>query len=204
MAISTKPPAASRSRVKETPNPEPFKPSIVQDAQSRSERARAYEDKVAGILNLAMRMCAGNEGTVSDAAAFIEHGPGFASKLGDLAAHDARIRKGIDFITTGTDNPYAAVVLAALPLISQIIRNHETETAKPLEVRIPFTKRTFRPKIKIRLNIAFLRGMTTTPAQLVRNVFGRPDVKAALITSGIDVALPEYRNLSNGANGHTA
>lgn len=198
MAISTKPPETEGTRTRRprpTDIPSIFtRPSIVADKSSRSERARAYEQKVAGILNFAMQMCAGNESTVPDAAAFIEHGGPLAAKLGDLAAHDQRVRHGIDIITSGTDNPYAAVVLAALPLVSQLIRNHETETAKPFEIKIPFTKKTIKPKIRIRLNAPFFRALTTAPAKLVERVFGDPDNKAALINQGIDVALPEYRN----------
>lgn len=179
---------------------EPFKRSILQDSQSRSERAHAYEEKVSGVLNMVMQMLAGSPATVADAAAFIESGPAFASKMGDLAAHDVRVRKGIDFITAGTENPYAAVVLAALPLVSQIIRNHESDVAKPFVIRIPFTKRTFKPRIKIRLNVAFMRGLTTTPRQLIHRVFGNPETKAALINSGIEVALPDYQLARN--DGH--
>lgn len=196
MALDTKPPGTRARSPRPTDIPQVHKPSIVADKQSRSERARSYEEKTAGLLNLFMKMTAANESTVSDAAAIIEHGPALASKMGDLAAHDQRVRHGIDIITSGTENPYAAVVMAALPLLSQIIRNHETETAKPVEIRIPFTKRTFKPKFKVRLNIPVLRALTSAPQKLIERVFGDPDNKAALINAGIDVALPEYRNLS--------
>lgn len=195
MALDTKPPGTRSRSPRPTDIPQLHKPSIVADKQSRSERARAYEEKVAGLLNLFMKMTAANEGTVSDAAAIIEHGPALASKMGDLAAHDQRVRHGIDIITSGTENPYAAVALAALPLLSQIIRNHETETAKPVEIRIPFTRRSFRPKIKIHLNIPVLRALTDAPRQLIERVFGDANNKAGLINAGIDVALPEYRNM---------
>lgn len=196
MALDTRPPVTRARSPRPTDIPQFNKPSIVTDKQSRSERARAYEEKTAGLLNLFMRMTAANEATVCDAAAIIEHGPAFASKMGDLAAHDQRVRHGIDIITSGTENPYAAVALAALPLLSQIIRNHETETAKPFEIRIPFTKRTFKPKIKVKLNVPVLRALTVAPRQLIERVFGDADNKATLVNAGIDVALPEYRNLN--------
>lgn len=194
MALDTKPPGTRTRGPRPTDIPQLHKPSIVADKQSRSERARAYEEKTAGLLNIFLKMTAANEGTVSDAAAIIEHGPALASKIGDLAHHDARVRHGIDIITSGTENPYAAVVMAALPLLSQIMRNHETETAKPIEIRIPFTKRTFKPKFKVRLNVPILRALTVGPRQLIERVFGDPAHKAALINAGIDVALPEYRD----------
>ena len=200
MALDTKPPGTRTRRPQPTDIPA-FVPSfstqsIIGEKKSRSEKARAYDEKVQGVLSLAMRIFASNENTVADAAVFIEHGEAFASKMGDLAAHDKRVAHGIDLITTGTENPYAAVVVAALPMIAQFIRNHETETAKPFEIRIPFTKRTFKPKIKVRLNIAFMRALTVQPGQFIRNVFGREDVRAALIESGVEVALPEYKGVN--------
>lgn len=197
MAISTKPPTGKRT-VNPSDTSEVFPPSILQDAKSRPERARAYEEKTAVILSFLTRICAGNESTVADAAAFIELGPSFASKMGDLAHHDARVRKGIDLITQGSDNPYLALALASLPLLSQIVRNHETEAAKPITIRIPFTKRRFSPKIRIRLKTPFFRSLTSTPSKLIDKVFGNPEIKASLIANGIDVALPGYREAGNG------
>jgi hypothetical protein len=196
MALDTKPPGARPRSVRPTDIPDFSTQSILGQKKSRSEKARAYDEKVQGVLSLAMRMLATNENTVADAAVFIEHGTAFASKMGDLAAHDKRVAHGIDLITTGTENPYAAVVVAALPMIAQIIRNHETETAKPFEIRIPFTKRTFKPKIKIRLNIAFMRALTVHPRQMIHSVFSREDIRAGLISSGVEVALPEYRDVN--------
>lgn len=196
--LSTRPPASSgRSSKTKDSDTEVFKPSIVQDAESRSPRAREYEEKTKGILNLVMRALAGNETTVPDAAVFIEHGPAFASKAGDLAAHDRRVSKAIDFIATGTDNPYGALVVAALPILAQVIRNHESDSAKPFTIRIPFTKKTFTPKIKIKLNTPLIRAMTVHPMSLVKKVFGDPDLKKALIENGVDVALPEYQNVGS-------
>lgn len=196
MALDTKPPGTRVRSPRPTDIPNLSAQSILVDKKSRSEKAIAYDEKVQGVLSLVMKMCAANEGTVADAAAFIEHGEALASKMGDLAAHDKRVAHGIDLITSGTENPYAAVVLAALPLVAQIIRNHETETAKPFEIRIPFTKRTFKPKIKIRLNIAFMRALTVSPRQMISSVFGREDIRAALIANGTEVALPEYKDVN--------
>jgi hypothetical protein len=196
MALDTKPPGTRTRAPRPTDIPNFSAQSILGEKKSRSEKARAYDEKVQGVLALVMKMCAANENTVADAATFIEHGEAFASKMGDLAAHDKRVAHGIDLITSGTENPYAAVVLAALPIVAQIIRNHETETAKPFEIRIPFTKRTFKPKIKIRLNIAFMRALTVHPRQMIHSVFGREDIRTALISSGVEVALPEYKDVN--------
>jgi hypothetical protein len=196
MALDTRRPDTRTRGPRPTDIPDLSAQSILGSKKSRSEKAHAYEEKVESVLSLVMRMLAGSEATVSDAAVFIEHGEALSEKMGDLAAHDKRVAHGIDLITSGTENPYAAVVLAALPIISQLIRNHETDTAKPFEIRIPFTKRTFKPRIRIRLNIAFMRALTIPPRQLIQNVFGREDVRKALIESGVEVALPEYRDVN--------
>lgn len=196
MAIDTRPPSERIRGPRPTDIPNISPKSILSAKKSRSEKAIAYDEKVQGVLSVIMKICAGNESTVPDAATFLEHGEAFASKMGDLAAHDKRVAHGIDLITTGTDNPYAAAVLAALPIVSQLIRNRETDEAKPFEIRIPFTKRTFKPKIKIRLNIPVMRALTVHPRVLVQNVFGRPDIRQALIENGVEVALPEYQRVN--------
>lgn len=179
------------------------RPTIVQDADDRPERAKEYEDKTAGILNYLMRACAVNEGSVADAAAFIEHGPAFASKAGDLAHRDERVRKTIDFLTQGTDNPYVALALAGLPLLMQVIRNHETDTARPIQIRIPFTRKTWTPRVRITLRNGLLRSMTSQPRTLIDKIFSDPEIRNALISTGVDVALPEYQTKS-AANGNHA
>lgn len=203
MALSTSAPSEQRERKSRT-SPSAI-PTIVPmpgllERKARSEKAIAYDDKVQGVLSMVMRMLASSESTVSDAATFIEHGEAFASKMGDLAARDKRVAHGIDLITSGSENPYVAVVLAALPIVAQITRNHETDTARPFEIRIPFTKRTIKPKIKIKLNIAFMRALTVHPRTLIQNVFSRPEVREALIEQGVEVALPEYRNVNATSN----
>lgn len=180
-----------------------FTPPTLVEAKDRSPKAEEYEEKAAGFLNYLMQSLASNEGTVADSAAFILHGPGFASKAGDLAAHDPRVAKAIDFISSGTDNPYAALAIASLPLVMQIIRNHESETARPLEVRVPFTKRTFKPRIRIRLKNRFLRSLTQAPGQLIERIFHNEEIAKQLMAQGVDVALPAYRGKNdNGNNGN--
>lgn len=195
MVIQTKPPVKGKGGDASSTF---SRTSILENKKPRSAKAEEYEKKVTGIVGFAMRMCAGNPKTVADAAALIEHGEAFAAKMGDLAAHDKRVQNGIDVIASGSDNPYIAVALATLPLISQIIRNHETETANPIQVKIPFIKRIFRPRIRVRLNVPVLRALTEHPVSYIRRIFGDPAIKAALISNGIDVALPEYQDTGNG------
>jgi hypothetical protein len=162
--------------------------SPVADAPTRTARAKNYEQKITELLNYGMRVTAEIPATVADSAAIIVHGPAVASKMGDLADQDPRVRRAVDFITSGTDNPYAALVVATLPLVAQIIRNHETEAPVRVGLRIPFTQRTFKVPFKLRLKNPFLRSITTAPDDLTAGVFANPAIIAAMAEQKIEVA----------------
>lgn len=164
-------------------------PNPISAAPKRTHRAAEYEERVSNVLAMAMKGLAAKPGTVHDAAAIIQHGPILASKLGDLADQDEKVRKAVDFITSGTENPYAAVVFAALPLVAQIIRNHEDQDlSRHAQIRIPFMKKTVRVPFKLRLKNPFLRGVTQPPEVLSAATFGNPDIAEALKSQSIDVA----------------
>jgi hypothetical protein len=160
---------------------------------NRTARAKTYETKVTVLLNTAMRATAGSKVTVQDAAALIVHGDVIASKVGDLADVDPRVRRAVDFITSGTENPYAALVAATVPLIAQLIRNHETESTVRVGVRIPFTKRTVRIPFKFALKNKLLRSFTSAPKDLTSSVFDNPKIREALISNRVEVAYPGYQ-----------
>lgn len=169
-------------------------PSPISAGPNRTHRAREYESKVEGLLNLAMRACVGKPATVADGAAIIAHGPALASKAGDLADADARVRRALDLITSGTDNPYLALAFAAMPLLAQVARNHETSAevtgSRRVEFRIPFTKgkRTLGFNLRFRLRNPILRSMTIEPTHFLSSVFGNPEIGPELAKQGVDVA----------------
>lgn len=161
----------------------------ILDKPKRGKIAREYEDRVAGLLSFAMRLCASNERTVADAAAILEYGQPVASKAGDLAEADPRVKKAIDIITSGSENPYAALVLASMPLIAQIMRNHETADLKQrIAVRVPFTKKEISIPFRFKLRNPMLRSLTVPPDTLKEKIFGAPDIMVALQNEGISVA----------------
>lgn len=162
--------------------------SPIAEAPQRTTRAKKYEDKISTLLNTVMRATAGSEKTVADAAAIITHGPVFASKAGDLADEDERVRRAIDFVTSGTDNAYAAFLLAGIPLAVQILRNHETEAPVKVGIKIPFTKRTFKIPFRLRLRNPMLRSLTQHPKSLTEAVFSNPAIREALEKQQVEVA----------------
>lgn len=94
------------------------------------QKSRAYERKLQSMVK------AGVIGTINakaypDAAALLKYGPGFCRAGGELASHDAKAGAIIDMLTAPS-NPYALFAVAALPLVGQLLRNHnaEVETAK--------------------------------------------------------------------------
>lgn len=168
-------------------------PTPIVAGPKRTQRAKDYEEKIEGLLNVAMRTCAGNPATVADAATILVHGPVLASKTGDLADADPRVRHAIDLITAGSENPYVALALAALPLATQLLRNHEAADlngTRKVQLKIPFTrgKRTIGINLRFKLRNPFLRSMTVEPRQISQAAFGNPAIAEALKAQGVEVA----------------
>jgi hypothetical protein len=166
------------------------KDTIVRAEKKRPQTAVDYEDKVKSFLHTVLKSTADSESTVPDAAAIIKYGPDFAEKTGDLAEHDPRVRKAIDLITA-PDNPYFAFIMAAAPLAIQIIRNHESDNqVESRELKVPFLKRKFRLRFRLRLKNKWFRAFTSEPKILAKDVFSDPAIAKALKDEGIDVAYP--------------
>jgi len=88
------------------PNTDPDKPdTTITQEPKRSPRARRYEKKIGGIFGAAARTSLEHPATVADGAAMLYYVPNIAKKFGDLADVDDNIRKGIDFLTGGVENP---------------------------------------------------------------------------------------------------
>lgn len=156
----------------------------------RKRGAAEYENKVKGSLNNVMRMCLASQSTVPDAAALIAYGSNFSRAMGDWAADNEMVRKGIDFLAGGTESPGAVAIATGLPIVLQILRNHETSAKAEVPVkriRIPFTKRYLTVKFKIRLGKR-LRNMTNDPQEFTHWVFSNPDIRQALKKQGIQLA----------------
>jgi hypothetical protein len=178
-------------------------PGFVEPSR-RPPRAKQYQKKVQKFLNTLMRSAAQHPSTVPDAAAIIMYGPDFCEKLGDLANHDARVRRGVDFIMEGAENPYLAFAIAALPMAAQVYRNHQQEMAPRAivesvkrgraaakdqpgrKIRIPFTKRTI--SVRFRIHFPSVENFSNEPTALTEYVFGDEKIKAALVKAGIEVA----------------
>lgn len=162
----------------------------IADAPERTKRAKEYEKKTNGILNQLMRVCLAKENTVADGAAIITYGEAFSSKMGDLADKDEKVRRGLDLITSGTENPYIALLFAAIPLGAQILRNHEqTEVKTERHIRIPFTKKTIRIPVKFRIRLGTrIRSLTVPPEHLTAATLMNPEIMQALISEKIFVA----------------
>jgi hypothetical protein len=169
---------------------------------ARTPTAKKYERKLKTVMNTIFRQTVAHQPTVPDAAAILMYGPAFSEKWGDLAGHDARVRRGIDMILSGTENPYIAAATATLPLVLQVYRNHEealspkgaveairksraeAKQREPRRVRIPFTKRYL--EFRIRLRLPAVENMTNDPQQLAAYVFNDPNIIAAMRKANIE------------------
>ena len=169
---------------------------------TRGRIAKQYEKKIKTVLNTLFRQTVAHQAAVPDAAAILMYGPQFAEKWGDLAETDKRIRRGIDAIVEGAENPYIAAAMATMPLFLQIYRNHEealspkgaVEAIKqsrarakertPRRIRIPFTKRYM--EFRFRFRLPAVQNMTNDPEQLAAYVFNNADIIEALKRAGIE------------------
>lgn len=90
-----------------------------------NSKAKSYEARVASLMKAGL-IGSLNAQQYPDAATFLKHGPGFAKATGNLAAEDARIASIVDMITA-PESPYVMFALVAIPLISQLMRNHRAD-----------------------------------------------------------------------------
>src|SRR5207253_718918 len=102
-------------------------------------------------------------------------------------ATNTAVASMVNFLDEGTSNPVGAELVAAFPLIMQLIRNHEPvlEPA-PRGFKIPFLKhrdgtpRRFELKWKVGIRLGKLRNRTYDPVELENFVFDNPEVKAQI------------------------
>lgn len=173
------------------------------EEKKETPTAKKYRLKVRHGINFLISGMVQSPGTVPDAAALLYHGPAVSAAIGNLADHDKRIAKAIDFITEDTiDNPYALTAIAVLPLAIQVLRNHEPQTAdvaKNVKLKMPFTKRYLTLPIKIRFSFKWTKNVSYEPNYMVEHIFGNPDVQMALAKRGIRVAWPPMYAQHNGS-----
>lgn len=155
------------------------------EPKTRSNKAKSYEKKMRGLFRFGFNVTAQNPKTVPDAATILLYGPDISKAMGDLAAENAWAAKAVDMLTDGTDNAAAALLMASVPFVLQIIRNHEpvTDIQPHREIRIPFTQRTV--SIKFRFKLRRFRQLTNPPDEITRHVFGNAKVQEALRKQGM-------------------
>lgn len=164
--------------------------TAVGGATRRPRGAAAYERKIRGLFATAIKATAQHPATVPDSAALILYSPKVAQTVGELAATDPRIARGIDMLTEGTENPYLSAALALAPLAFQLARNHEPVLEpKTRGFRIPFLMRQpFRLPIKLGIRLGALRNMTHEPSSIAEHVFGNAQVRAAFERQDVKIA----------------
>lgn len=173
--------------------------------------AREYERKTSALLKAGL-IGAINAGNFPDAAALIKHGPGFASATGFLADADDRAKAVVDFFTTPA-NPYALFLITALPMVSQLFRNHERDieagreqfatrkqrraqrraerdSQPKMTLHLPFGKTLtlgIRARFPVGRIFAGFRTQTADPKDLAIQVFSDPKVVEYLRKQGVNI-----------------
>lgn len=174
-----------------------------------SVKAKHYQKRVNSLLKAGVIGCI-NAGDFPDAAAILFHGPQFAAASGQFAASNKRAEQAIDLLTSPA-SPLAMFALTIIPLMSQLVRNHEDEVlsapqsirqrrmraraekqsdeTKPPRFTIRLGKLRVPIRIRMRFKIASLfsgfKSQTRDPIGLTEHVFSDPDLIAALEKQGI-------------------
>lgn len=170
--------------------------------------AKAYEKRVASLLKTIAFSRMTTPGGVADGATLIYHGGNFSKAMGRLADTDKTVARGIDIITS-PENAYVAAVLVTLPMVAQLMRNHETQldalpgkvrktraqrkaerAANPkarAEITIPILKKKVRVYIPFKLNFGAFRSQSVEPSLLVTKVFSDDKVRRELRKQGIRI-----------------
>jgi len=188
--------------------------TLLKPASTR--KAKEYTAKTNSVLK-ALLIGTLNAGDFPDAAAILKHGPGFASATGQLADASDRAAALIDMATSPA-SPLTVWLMTTIPLVSQIVRNHEAQVAQIPEARRQrkamkkaaaqakvnreprFKIRAFRREWPIYWNVKaprwskFLAGFksqTQEPMILAYQVFQDPDVIAALKKMGVNITRPD-------------
>lgn len=175
--------------------------------------SREYEARTNSILK-ALFVGSLNAGDFPDAAAIVHYGPQFAKATGNIADSNDYARKAIDILTSPS-NPVVVFALAAIPLIGQIMRNHEQQLAEvpatwrerrrerkaaraagierpkaPPRFTIKIGKRAIPIYLRIRLSglsklVSGFKAQTQEPNSLASRVFSDPDLIKVLEKQGI-------------------
>jgi hypothetical protein len=161
----------------------------------RTATAREYEGKASAILGLLTRNTISSPETIADAAAYIAYGDKIAAAAGEFAEESEWARKFFDAIASPS-NSAIAFGFAMVPLVAQLMRNHEKEIVKPVKIasislKIPFRKKPLLIRIPLKPQLPKrFRAQTVEPDKCAALVFSNADVMKALKKRGIDVAWP--------------
>ncbi len=116
---------ARRASTRTAPPP-PKRPASASSAPGKAKGP----DYAAGVMGLLQIPAAGlavagqvRPELAADSAALLIYGPPMANAIAELAAQDARIAAVLDRIMAA--GPYGALIAAAVPLVAQIMVNHD-------------------------------------------------------------------------------
>jgi len=173
----------------------------------KTATARDYEKRTASALKTVMMGLLQNPSSVPDAANIIYHGTNISAAAGMLADADKRAARFLDIITT-PENPYILFAIAAIPFVSQFIRNHEgTIEAAPARFRqrrklkkegklpsspaatitLPFIKKKIRVPFRLHFRLSMFRSQSMPPEEITQRVFSDDKVRRELRKMGVRI-----------------
>jgi hypothetical protein len=168
--------------------PVPDEPDgALADPKPQGVKSRKYEKKMRDLFKTGFHITVRNKRTQADAATILMYGPDLSKAVGDLAEQEPWVAKAIDMLTETTDNAAMALVMAAVPFITQVVRNHEpVADIESRGIKVPFTKRV----IHLRFNFPLwkrLRIYSHEPEALKFHVFNNESVAEKMRAQGLKI-----------------
>lgn len=157
----------------------------LMEQKEQTARSKRYQKKANVPFRIAFKRLMQRNETIPDAATVLIYAPKLTRAVGDLADENERFRNALDMLTETVENPYAAVLAAAIPFGLQILRNHEPD-AETLHRGIPIWKgKRILTRFTFRIKVGWLRAATDEPAAITQYVFSNPNVVAVLSKQGM-------------------
>lgn len=181
----------------------------------QTARSKEYEQRVKSMMK-AVTISSFKNNRVTDGAAFMKFGPGFARAAGNLADSSDSVAKTIDMLTA-PDNPWFVFASITTAMTLQLFRNHEQEASQvattwrqrraqrkelrkqgikpekpqgtPVTIKGPFGKK-FTLRVKVpgpKVLFSLIHAQTQVPDELAHEVLSSDKIRKALEKQGIKI-----------------
>lgn len=142
------------------PPPPPVTAQPKKPTARQSATAKSRTDSIDGIWGLAQFGCM-LTGNLADAGAIAKHSDGITGEIVKLADKDEKIGSAVDKL--GIVGPYGALLSALVPLVTQVLVNHNRLEAPPGMAQLGVV-----PKASLEAEVRTMQAQAELHAQQIR------------------------------------